>query len=794
MLNIIGLAIGIAVFVFIYLYIQSEIRFDRHWTDENQIYRVTSKFNLDGNIDSAALTPFRLANEFETYPEVLNSTNLFYTDPSDINDVSSLGYNDEVFEVPDITLGNSNVFKIFDYKFTEGSPERALSEPFTMVISTDVARMIFGDEPALGKKLKTVVRQYTITGVYEKQNRPSHLNFDAIVSVNSLPEDDLTMLNENWFWVNCNTYVKISDSVNPVEFERRFNIDFNRKMADYIANNNLQVDGYSHYKLEPIYDVHFNTTLLYDSPSNIDKSYLYIFGIIAAFILLTASINYINLATARSLKRAKEIGVRKVLGAYRKQLTIQYITESFILTFISFFLALALVELLMPQFNQLVNKELTLVGSLFTKDGIFFGILLILTVFVLSIISGSFPAFILSAFRPVSVLKGSNILIGKDGKQLISGGRLRKFLVTLQYFVAIGMIISTLIIARQIAFINNQDLGFDKENIIVVNVPQDTSYTYRSDDFLAALKDHPSIQRLSASGSVPGYTPGRRIFYVGDTSQASLISLNVFIIDTNFFKLLQVPILQGSSFSEIPEGDSNIYYIVNEAAVEFLNLEQAVGSQLTIPQTMGGEIIGVVRNFNFSSLHRQVEPLVFIYYPRHRYVMLKTDESGKKEALQHVKKTWKEYNKGQFLHFTFLDEKLESLYGKDQKMLSLFIYFSFFVIFISSLGLYGLSSFLIEQRTKEISIRKILGGSKTQIITLLAKDYLWLVLLAGLLVSPLVFYLMDMWLNSFAYHISINIWYFVIGIFSALLIAFLTVLIRSFYVVRRSPAHILKYE
>lgn len=793
-LNIIGLAIGIAVFVFIYLYIQSEIRFDRHWTDENQIYRVTSKFNLDGNIDSAALTPFRLANEFETYPEVLNSTNLFYTDPSDINDVSSLGYNDEVFEVPDITLGNSNVFKIFDYKFTEGSPERALSEPFTMVISTDVARMIFGDEPALGKKLKTVVRQYTITGVYEKQNRPSHLNFDAIVSVNSLPEDDLTMLNENWFWVNCNTYVKISDSVNPVEFERRFNIDFNRKMADYIANNNLQVDGYSHYKLEPIYDVHFNTTLLYDSPSNIDKSYLYIFGIIAAFILLTASINYINLATARSLKRAKEIGVRKVLGAYRKQLTIQYITESFILTFISFFLALALVELLMPQFNQLVNKELTLVGSLFTKDGIFFGILLILTVFVLSIISGSFPAFILSAFRPVSVLKGSNILIGKDGKQLISGGRLRKFLVTLQYFVAIGMIISTLIIARQIAFINNQDLGFDKENIIVVNVPQDTSYTYRSDDFLAALKDHPSIQRLSASGSVPGYTPGRRIFYVGDTSQASLISLNVFIIDTNFFKLLQVPILQGSSFSEIPEGDSNIYYIVNEAAVEFLNLEQAVGSQLTIPQTMGGEIIGVVRNFNFSSLHRQVEPLVFIYYPRHRYVMLKTDESGKKEALQHVKKTWKEYNKGQFLHFTFLDEKLESLYGKDQKMLSLFIYFSFFVIFISSLGLYGLSSFLIEQRTKEISIRKILGGSKTQIITLLAKDYLWLVLLAGLLVSPLVFYLMDMWLNSFAYHISINIWYFVIGIFSALLIAFLTVLIRSFYVVRRSPAHILKYE
>lgn len=281
---------------------------------------------------------------------------------------------------------------------------------------------------------------------------------------------------------------------------------------------------------------------------------------------------------------------------------------------------------------------------------------------------------------------------------------------------------------------------------------------------------------------------------MGDTSKASLISLSVFIIDTNFFKLLQVPLLQGNYFSEIPEGDSNIYYIVNEAAVEFLNLEQAVGSQLTIPQTMGGKIIGVVRNFNFTSLHRQVDPLVFIYYPRHRYVMLKTEEARKDEALQHVKKTWKEYNEGQFLHHTFLDEKLESLYGKDQKMLSLFIYFSVFVIFISSLGLYGLSSFLIEQRTKEISIRKILGGSKKQIVTLLAKDYLFLVLLAGLLVTPLVFYLMNIWLQSFAYHISMNAWYFLIGIFSALLIAFLTVLIRSFYVVRRSPAHILKYE
>jgi len=795
LLNIIGLAVGIAVFVFIYLYVQSEIRYDRHWADKNQIYRVTSKFNLDGNIDSAALTPFRLANEFEeNFPEVQLATNLLYTDPSDVNDVTSLIYNDEVFEVSDITLGNSNVYKIFDYNLVEGIPEHSLSEPYTMVISTDVAKMIFGEEPALGKKLKTLRREYTVTGVYEKQCRPSHLFFDAVVSLSSLPEKDLKMLLEDWFWINCYTYIKLADTVNISDFQKRFNDVFSEKMAEYILDKNLQIEGYSRYKLEPISDVHYNTALLYDSPSNIDKLYLYIFGIIAAFILLTASINYINLATAKSLKRAKEIGVRKVLGAYRKQLTVQYISESLILTFIAFFLALSLVELLMPQFNQLVDKQLTLVGSLFTKDGIFFGFLLILAVFVLSIISGSFPAFILSAFRPVNVLKGGNILLGKDGKQIISAGRLRKFLVTIQFFVAIGMIISTLIIYQQMSFLNNQYLGFEKDNVIVINVPQDTAYKHRSDDFLSALKNHSGIHELSASNSVPGYTSGRRIFYVGDTAEGSLIGLNVFITDTNFFKLLKVPFIEGNNFSEKYDKGIRNQYIINEAAVEFLELENPVGTELTMPQMKSGKIIGVVNNFNVTSLHQKVEPLVFIYNPRHRYVMLKTNDEHREEAIHHVKKTWKQFNEGQFLHFSFLNEKLESLYGRDKKMLSLFIYFSFFVIFISSLGLYGLSSFLIEQRTKEISIRKILGGSKTQIVILLVKDYLRLVLLAGILVSPLVYYLMNKWLGSFAYQISINGWYFLFGILITVAIAFLTVLVRSFKVVRRSPAFALKYE
>lgn len=795
-LNIAGLSLGIAVFVFIFLYIQSEIRFDRQWTDQDKIYRISTEFSLDGRIENVAMTPFRLAGElYNEFPVGLISTNLLFTDPSDVNDVYSLIYEGEVYEVPDVTIGDSMLFQIFNYEFIEGKPETALTEARSMVISSEVAKKIFGDKPALGKKLRTQIREYTVTGVFTKQCSPSHLVFDAVVSMSTLSESELARQSEDWFRLTWYTYFKIDDTIDPSTLESRINDYTDKRISNFIQENDIQINGYTHYNIEPITEVHFNTGLTYDSPSNIDKSYLHIFGIIAIFILLTASINYINLATARSLKRAREIGVRKVLGAFKRQLMLQYMSESFILTFIAFILALSLVELLMPQFNLLVEKDLTLVESLFSRDGFVFGALLIALIFLLSLVSGSFPAFILSSLRPVSVLKGNNEIVSKSGKRQFSAARLRKLLVSVQFFVSFGMIVSTLIIYQQMHFLREHDLGFNPDGVIVINVPQDTTYYHRAPEFLSELRKDKSVLAVSAPLALPGYTHGKRVFYVGDTSTANLKTISTYAVDYEFFKLFDITLVDGRFFLPEYGDDTSFKIIINEAAVADLKLDTAIGTKITIPQNESGEVIGVVKDFNFSSLHKQVEPLfVFLMPERSRYILVKTDKHNETAALHHVSKTWKRYNEGHYMHYAFLDEKLKSLYSGDLKMLSLFIYFSLFVIFISGLGLYGLSSFLIEQRSKEIGIRKVLGGSERQIIFMLARNYLKLVLISGLIASPLVYYLMDSWMNTFAYRIPINGWDFAIGLLLTLSIAFTTVLIRSFKIVRQKPSLSIRYQ
>lgn len=797
-LNIGGLAIGIAVFVFIYLYIQNEISYDRHWKDYDRIYRVTNRYSLEGQPDAMALTPFLLAQKLkEEVAGIELTTKVFFTDPSDVNDISSVRYNDELFEIPDITLGDANTFMIFDYEFLDGDPASALVNPNCIVISNEIAKSIFGTEKAVGKTLSTWVRNYTVTGVFYSKGRPSHLSFDAAVSVSSLPEKELKMLNKDWFWLNCYTYIKVADTVDIKSLLARINSFTDENINKFVDSTKVEVRGYYQFELEPVTAVHFNTGLQYDSPTNTDRTNLFIFGIIALFILLTASINYVNLALARSLKRAKETGVRKVLGANRNQLIMQHISESFIVTLIAFVFALSFVEFLMPQFNALVDKNLTLVGTLFSGDGFLFGLILVGMIIVLAILSGSFPALILSSFKPVHVLKGNNFFFSINGKNRISTSGIRKMLVTVQYVVSIGMIISTAIIYSQLKFLENQDLGFDKENVIIINLPQDTVSEDRVSELVGSIKNHPGILQICTSMNVPGYTEGKVLFRIGKSDTSALQSFNYYAVSEKFFTTLKIPLIDGSYFSIEKKDDSTRQYIINEAAAEYLKLENPVGTKMnaTFFDDNNGEVIGVVKNFNFTSLRNKVEPLIFMQWTeRSRYLIARIDENQADAVFTHIKDSWNVYNPNQYMHYTFLEEKIKSLYRVDQKMLSLFIYFSLFVILISSLGLYGLSSLLIEQRTKEIGIRKVLGGSESQILFMLAKDYLVLVFFAGLLISPVVYFLMNRWLGTFAYSVEISGWFFVAGIMVALIIAFLTVYIRSFNVLKNNPSSSLKYE
>lgn len=795
-LNLTGLTIGVVAFVFIYLYIQNELYYDRSWKDYHHIYRVNEEYSTGGKLEKMALTPFLLADKLDSlFPEVIQSTRLFFTDPSDKNAVSSVEYKNERFDIPNMTIGDARVFKIFDYPFVEGNPDSCLIQPNSLVISTAIKQEIFGNQSALGKTVRTSVREYQISGVFDNTKQPSHLSFDAVISVNSLGKEEQKGLNQNWFWINCYTYLRLSDTVHPKQLEQRMNIFMDSAIRSYIRKENIQLEGYAKVYLQPIRKIHFSSGWLYDSHTNTNTSYLYIIGIVAIFILFTASINYINFATARSLKRAREIGVRKVLGAFRKQLVLQFVSEAIMLTFTAFALALSLVELMMPTFNQLVGKNINLVDSLFRGYGLFFGVLLLLVILLLALVSGSFPALVLSSLPPAGVLRGNNLFLKYRGKQQFTASGLRRLLVVIQYLVAIGMFISTLVMAAQIHFVENQPMGFNKNNVLVVNRPPDTSFRSRTAAFVNALKTDSAVLGVTTAANMPGYLPDKLLFNVGDTALHNYQSMSAFFVGDQYFHLLEIPLVEGRYFSNLPKADSTEEFILNEAAVKRLGFKHPLGFALNSPFTKKGKIIGVVKDFNFTSLHQKVEPLVFVHMPRAvQYIVLRIDPAHTQQALKHVNKTWKTFNPGYSLHDIFLSEKLDSLYQSDQKILSIFIYFTIFVLLISSLGLYGLSAFLVEQRSKEIGIRKVLGGSNNRIILLMVKEHMLLVLLAGLLIVPEVYIFMSRWLDGFAYHIELKPCYFVAGIVLVAIIAFLTVLLQSVQIVRKSPAISLKYE
>ncbi len=796
LLNLAGLSIGIVAFVFIYLYVENALYYDRSWKNYPHIYRVNETYSTGGKAEKMALTPYLLADRLkDNFPGILASTRLFFTDPSDKNDVSSVNYRGKMYDIPNLTIGDARVFKIFNYRFTEGRPDSCLLHPNSMVLSVTMKKKIFGDRPALGKKLTTSIRTYTVTGVFDNRHRPSHLSFDAVISASSLGQEEQKQLNTNWFWMNCYTYIEIADTVNPQRLIRQINYLADTAISHFIKSQKIKINGYLHFNLQPIASIHFSQGLLYDSHSNINIGYLYIFVIVALFILLMAAINYVNFATARALKRVREIGIRQVLGAYRKQLLMQYISESLLLTFMAFVLSLSLAEILMPAFNQLVNRNITLVESLFTGTGLTFGFILILFMAALALFSGSMPAFILSTMQPVEVLGGRGVVLRQGKKHNFTATGLRKLLVILQYSVAIGVIIATLIMAAQIHYVKTRPLGFDKKDILVVNAPADTSFRGRVETFVRALQADTAIRQVTTASNLPGYLTGKILVRANDSATGNLQTLDAFFVGSHYFDVLGIPFVEGTDFPEVTATDSTVHFIINEAAVKFLGLKHPLGNYLYTPYTRKGIIIGVVKNFNFSSLHERVAPLVFVHTPQMvQFVVLRVTPHHKKEAIRHLRKVWNRFNKGYTLYYTFLDRKLNTLYSSDQKLFSLFFYFSLFVIFISVLGLSGLSSFLIEQRSKEISIRKVLGGSEKQIVFMLIKEYLLLVFIAGLIVSPVVWYFMQKWLNSFAYHISLRFCFFAGGIALVLLIALVTVLLQALFRVRRQPVEALKYE
>lgn len=789
LINVAGLTSGIMVFLLIYAYIAREYSYDSSWKDAGRIHRVNAALNFGGRLDKIALSSFNISESMKTrFPEMEAATLIFKTNVTNTETGITVWHDDRMLEIPSFTYADADFFKVFDYPFAEGDPLTALTEPRSMVLTTTLAHRLFGDKPALGQLLRINKTSYSVTGVIDKDAHLSHHEFDALVSMSTHSQKTLDDFRSDWFWLVGYTYVKFNSDEAAQGFDAKLQ-QFTTEVIDPWIKE-VKVDGALVLTHEPVRHIHFNTSLQYDSQSNVSERTVQIFVVIAGFLLLIAAINYMNLSTARSVRRAREIGIRKVAGAHRLQLIMQFLSESYLLTALSFGLAWSLAELVMPYFNDLIGLRLSLSWLLFNDSGSVY--MLIATFLLLGFMSGFYPALVLSSFSPVNVLRPGASMSKSSALQLVN---LRKILVVLQFVISTGMIIATLVVSDQLSFVMNHSKGIETEQLMVIHFPKDSVLYANRQVIVEELRAMPEVQKIAATASLPGYLSGRLMFFVGDTAKPEVHTMNIFMVGHDFFDLFGLPVTQGRVFSRDYPNDDSTAFVVNEAAARYLGYPDPLQVEMNCGLGVKGKIVGVVKDFHYASMHSPIEPLVFILGDRHvNFIALRLRSTDMARTVADINYKWQEFDQKHFFHYTFLDDRYARQYKHEQRMLTLFSYFSLIIILISCLGLYGLSAFSTEQRTREIGIRRVLGGSQTSILTLLTKGFLVLVMIAGLISIPIVYYLMSEWLSGFAYRTELSFRHFVAGFLLSTLIALVTVLVQALRALKNNPVDAIKYE
>ena len=789
LINMIGLTSGIMVFLLIFSYVTREYSFDKAWTGADRIYRISGTLNFNGRTDQFALSSYNIGQSMKTaFPEVEASTMIFKTNISSSETGITVWVDEQKLEIPSFTYADEDFFKVFDYPFTEGNPGTALTEPKSMVLNTELAYKLFGKNSALGKMVRINKNTYVVTGVIDKSNHLSHLEFDVLISMSTHTQQAIEAFRSDWFWLLGYTYIKF----NREDAAEGFGVKLDRFTEETIKPwiKEVNVDGSIALRYEPVRDIHFNNSLQYDSTSNVSKRTVQIFAVIAFFLLLIASINYMNLATARSVRRAREIGIRKVAGAHRMQLMMQFLGESYLITAISFALAWSLAEAVMPFFNDLTGLRLSLSGLMLSGGNTI--LILLGTFIVLGLMSGFYPAMVLSSFSPVRVLKPGAALGKTTAFQLVS---LRKMLVVLQFVISTGMIIATLVVSDQLNFLMKHEKGIETEQVMVIHFPRDSALMANKSVIEQQLLALPEVEKVTGTASLPGYLSGRLMFFVGDTSKPEVHTMNLFFVGYEFFDLLGIEIEQGRVFSKEYPNDDSTAFVINQAAARYLNYPDPLQIEMNAGIGVQGKVVGVVKDFHYTSLHNPIEPLVFVLRDKAvNFMVVKLRTTDMQASIGKIQSLWQDFDQKHYFHYSFLDERYASQYLHEQRMLRLFRYFSLIIVLISCLGLYGLSSFSTEQRTREIGIRKVLGGSYTDILGLLVKGFMLLVLIAGIISIPVVYFLMSEWLQGFAFSVGLKVWHFMAGFLLAAVIALVTVLAQAVRALRSHPVDAIKYE
>lgn len=796
-INVLGLAVGIASCLIIVTYVGNEMSFDKHHADVDRIYRVDSEIKFGPNHLLLAVAPAPLADAFRhDFPEV-EAVGRFWNDGSML--VKRV---DQNIKENRAIFADSSIFRIFTIPFIKGDPKTCLRDPFSLVISKSTADKYFPNEDALNQTLILENKDaYKITGVYEDMPLTSHFQFDIMMALVSVEYNK----DNNWLSNNFATYIKLRQGASEEALEAKF-----PKMVDKYAGpqarmalgNEFSMEQFRasgnimDYSLQPITDIHLHSDRVAELGANSDITYVYLFGAIALFILTIACINFMNLSTARSANRAKEVGVRKVMGSLRGHLVRQFLTESVLLSTVSFVLALAFAWLVLPSFNQLAGKELFLPLG----DGIFWLQLLAGAVMV-GIIAGVYPSFFLSAFKPANVLKG-NVSLG------MKSGLVRSVLVVFQFFISIILIIGTIAVNRQLNFIQQKKIGFNKEQVVVIKD------AYGLGDQLESFKEEALKDSKIISGTISGFLPVNGTNRSDNTywpegmqpTEENMVSLQSWRVDHDYVQTLGMKIKDGRDFSKDFRSDTAAI-ILNESALKLFGItEDPIGKSImtwagNITDMQEGErkftkytVIGVLDDFHFESLRQSISPLGLFLQRSRGLISFRFEAQNTQDVIASLQQTWQKIAPGMPFAYSFLDEDFEAMYTTEQRLGKIFSVFAGLAIVIACLGLFALTAFTAEQRTKEIGIRKVMGASVGSIVILLSREFGKLIFVAFLVAVPVAWFGIGKWLDGYTYRTEIGVLIYLAAGMISFFIAWITMGYQSFRAATSDPVKSLRSE
>lgn len=783
LINIFGLAIGLSSFILIMLYVVDELSYDRYHRNHDRIYRLVSISDFEGVGEVSASAPFPVAPALKNeYPGLINEVvRVFnFQTPRSLVELGDIAYNERR-----LYFADSAYFDMFDYNFLMGDPHTALNEPFATVITAETARKYFRNDNPMGKTLRFEGQfDLKVTGVIEKVPSNSHFHFDILASLSSARAMFGGRFPQTWVWNPCWTYIELKQGVKQEDLEANLAGFTNKFYYDAMKEN---ITLY----LQALTDIHLHSRVDYEIEPNGNITYVHILSAIAIFLLVIAIINFMNLSTATSTSRAKEIGMKKVVGASRPQLIKQFLGEAILLSFIALLLSLLMVELTLPFFNNLADKSLSL--TVFYQPIWFSGIFLL--GLLTGVLSGIYPAFYISSFQPLKVLKGQF----SGGAR---GGQARKILVTIQFAISVALIVSTLIAFDQLHFLKNAELGFNKESVVIVPISR-TPIVQKYEDFRTALLANPNILSVTAMDDIFGVAHNTHEFRPEGFPEDKWQFYPALVVQFDFLKTFEIPLVAGRDYNRENKTDAMNAMLINESMVKHLGWksnEDAIGKKF---RSLSGDerVVGVFKDFNATSLHSPASPFVLNIKENDRasgffmrYVAVRLAPGSYSESISFIEDQWHAFTPQRPFEFSFLKDELNKQYREEVRLSSFSLALTLLIILVAGMGLFGLTAYMVAQRSHEMGIRLTFGASFIDLLRLFSREYVLLVFMANLISWPVAWLLLDRWLNNFAYHTQLSLFYFVVAGIIALALTIMVIWWQTLTAVRANPIRSLRSE